>query len=146
MESGISPRTALEKTRMPHLIVEYSSNIEEAIAIDDLLDKLHAAAAASPVFPVGGIRVRAIRHDRYRIADNHPDNGFVHITARIGHGRSMEVRKQVGEEFFALICGHLKPLFDSTPLGISFEIQELHPELRFKKNNLHDYVKQRNQT
>ena len=128
---------------MPHLIVEYSANIESAMDVDGLLDKLQSAAARSGVFPVGGIRIRAVRHDRYRIADGHPDNGFVHVTGRIAHGRPLEVRKEVGEQLFAVLCDHLASLYENAPLGISIEIQELHPELRFKKNNLHDYVKQR---
>jgi 5-carboxymethyl-2-hydroxymuconate isomerase len=31
------------------------------------------------------------------------------------------------------------------PLGIALEMQEIDPVLTFKKNNLHDYVKQRAQ-
>ncbi|MDB5094494.1 MAG: hypothetical protein JWO85_2595, partial [Candidatus Eremiobacteraeota bacterium] len=37
----------------------------------------------------------------------------------------------------------LQPAFDATPLGISLDVQEIDPELSFKKNNLHDYVKKR---
>ena len=54
---------------MPHLIVEYSANIEDQIALDALLDKLHTCAAGTGVFPLGGLRVRARRADAYRIAD-----------------------------------------------------------------------------
>ena len=62
---------------MPHLIVEYSANIEDQIALDALLDKLHTCALGTGVFPLGGLRVRAHRADAYRIADLSPDNGFV---------------------------------------------------------------------
>jgi 5-carboxymethyl-2-hydroxymuconate isomerase len=37
----------------------------------------------------------------------------------------------------------MQPLFASTPLGLSVEMQELDPELSFKKNNLHELVKAR---
>ncbi|HVS22711.1 MAG TPA: hypothetical protein VMU03_03215, partial [Gammaproteobacteria bacterium] len=53
---------------LPHLIVEYSANIEREIALDELLDKLHARALETGVFPLGGLRVRAHRADHYRIA------------------------------------------------------------------------------
>ena len=35
------------------------------------------------------------------------------------------------------------PLFAQAPLGLTLEVRELEPELSFKHNNLHDYVKAR---
>ena len=37
---------------MPHLIIEYSANLEPEIQIRQLVDTLHAAAIATGVFPV----------------------------------------------------------------------------------------------
>ena len=128
---------------MPHLIVEYSANVEEKIALDRLLDKLHASAVQSGIFPLGGLRVRAVRMDRYRIADCHPDNGYVHLTAIVGHGRPLDVRRRVGEELFATLTEHLDTAFRSEPLAISFYMQESDPQLSFKKNNLHEHVQRR---
>jgi 5-carboxymethyl-2-hydroxymuconate isomerase len=128
---------------LPHLTIEYSANIEEQIALDELLDKMHAVALTTGVFPIGGLRVRAYRAENYRIADKSPDNGFVHVTAEIGHGRPLDVQQRAGEQLFAVLSAHLTPLFDKSPLAISLNIQEFHPVLNFKKNNLHEYVKRR---
>ena len=128
---------------MPHLIVEYSANIEDQIALDALLDKLHACALGTGVFPLGGLRVRAHRTDAYRIADKAPENGFVHVTALIGHGRPLDVQQRAGEELFATLTAHLELLYAKSPLAISLNIQESHPVLNFKKNNLHEHVKRR---
>ncbi len=111
--------------------------------LDELLDKLHATALDTGVFPIGGLRVRAYRADRYRIADKHPDNAFVHVTAMIGHGRPLDVQQTAGAQLFATLTAHLEPLFERSPLGISLNIREFHPVLNFKKNNLHEYVKRR---
>jgi 5-carboxymethyl-2-hydroxymuconate isomerase len=128
---------------LPHLIVEYSANIEDRIALDELLDKLHACALTTGVFPLGGLRVRAHRADKYRIADKASENGFVHVTAMIGHGRPLDVQQRAGEELFATLTGHLEPLYAKSPLAISLNIQEFHPVLNFKRNNLHEHVKRR---
>jgi len=128
---------------LPHLIVEYSANIEDQIALDALLDKLHTCALGTGVFPLGGLRVRAHRADAYRIADKAPDNGFVHITALIGHGRPLDVQQRAAEELFAVLTKHLEPLYANSPLALSLNVQEFHPVLNFKKNNLHEYVKRR---
>ena len=128
---------------MPHLIVEYSANIEEQIALDALLDKLHTCALGTGVFPLGGLRVRAHRADHFRIADKAADNGFVHVTALIGHGRPLDVQQRAAEELFQVLTKHLEPLYDKSPLALSLNVQEFHPVLNFKKNNLHEYVKRR---
>jgi 5-carboxymethyl-2-hydroxymuconate isomerase len=141
-----SVRQAATGIILPHLVIEYSANVEDRIALDDLLDKLHAVALTTGVFPIGGLRVRAYRADAYRVADKAPDNAFVHVTAMIGHGRPLDVQQRAGEEIFAVLAEHLKPLFDASPLAISLNIQEFHPLLNFKKNNLHEYVKRRGGT
>lgn len=128
---------------MPHLIVEYSANLEQKITLDDLLDKLRESALATGIFPLGGLRVRAFSTDHYRIADCDPANGYVHVTALIGHGRPLDVRKRAGERLFATLTEHLKYVYEQSPLAISFNIHEFHPELNFKMNNLHEHVRRR---
>jgi 5-carboxymethyl-2-hydroxymuconate isomerase len=128
---------------LPHLLVEYSANIEPRLNLDGLLDKLHATAVETGVFPLGGLRIRAYPVKHYRVADKHPDNAFVHVTALIGHGRTLEVQQRAGEAVFATLKEHLDPLFRAGPLAISFYIQEAHPVLSYKHNNLHEYVKKR---
>jgi 5-carboxymethyl-2-hydroxymuconate isomerase len=128
---------------LPHLIVEYSANIEERIALDALLDKLHTCALGTGVFPLGGLRIRAYRAEAYRVADKAPDNGFVHLTALIGHGRPLDVQQRAAEELFAVLTKHLEALYAQSPLALSLNVQEFHPVLNFKKNNLHEYVQRR---
>ena len=74
---------------MPHIIVEHSSNLSQHIEIPELLQSLHRAALETGVFPLGGLRTRAARRDDYVIADGHPDNVFIHVVLRIGHGRDL---------------------------------------------------------
>lgn len=128
---------------MPHLIVEYSANLEERFDRDGLLDRLHAVALETGLFPLGGIRIRAYRADHYRIADCAPDNAFVHVTAMVGSGRSLEKRKAASELIFAALCETLGPLQATSPLAISFNMQEFDPVLNFKNNNLHEFVEKR---
>ena len=128
---------------MPHLTVEYSANLDRVLDVPELLDVLHAAAAGIEAFPLAGMRTRAARREHYVIADGHPDNAFVHLVLRIAHGRSLEVRQAAGEVIFTALCAYLQPIYASTPLAISFEIQEIDPVLNFKHGNLRDYMAHR---
>ena len=123
---------------VPHLIVEYSANLEDDLDLDGLMVKLRDAAVATGVFPLGGIRVRGARRDRYLIADGDPDNGFVHVTVRIGHGRALAVRKQAAESLFAVLSEQVDALFVQRGLGLSLEVQEIDPATSIKKSSLHE--------
>ncbi len=128
---------------MPHLIVEYSANLEGDLDMRLVIDALHAAALDSGVFPIGGVRVRAARRDLYKIADGHPDNGFIHVQARIGAGRAPEVRQKAAELIFERLKSVTADVFARQPLGLSLEIVEIDPVGSLKHNNLHEAVAKR---
>jgi len=128
---------------MAHLFIEYSSNLRGQIDLPALVRSLHQAALATGIFPIGGLRTRAYATEAYCIADGHPDNAFVHVAVRVGHGRDLATRRRACEQIFSTACAELARLYDRVPLGISVEMQELDPELSLKKNNLHEYVKRR---
>ena len=136
----------LRITTLPHILIEYSGNLRGQMDFPVFLAALRDSAAATGVFPLGGIRVRAYQADHYLIADGHPDNAFVHIMLRVGHGRDLETRKRACEAIFATACQQLASLYERLPLGISLEMQEVDPVLTAKKNNLHAYVKRRQET
>src|SRR5580692_9335879 len=109
---------------MPHLIVEYSANLDDQIDIQKLIEAVHQAALRTGVFEVAAVRTRAERRDYYVIADGHEDNAFVAISVRVAPGRPPETRKRLGQEIFDAACEFLQKTYDSTPIGISLEVQE----------------------
>src|SRR5215469_2223424 len=82
---------------MPHVICEYSANVEPKIRVDALLEVLHNAMMRTGVVDLGGLRTRAERREHYRIADNHPANAFVNVTVRVAKGRTVETRRLIAE-------------------------------------------------
>jgi 5-carboxymethyl-2-hydroxymuconate isomerase len=132
-----------KRNAMPHQIIEYSANLEPSLHLAELIELLHETAASVDAFPLAGLRTRAVRRDHYRIADAHPENGFIHVVLRVAHGRPLELRQAAGERIFSALCEHLEPIYASAPLAISFEMQEIDPDLRWKQNNLRDYLTKR---
>ena len=126
---------------MPHVICEYSANIEDKIRLDALLETLHAAMMRTRVSELAGLRTRGERRTSYRIADNDPANGFVNITVRVAKGRPAETRRLVAETVFAAASKHLEGVFATTPLALSVEVQEINPEFRIHTNNIRDWMK-----
>lgn len=126
---------------MPHFIAECTDNIREQADLPGLFAKVNEALAATGIFPIGGIRSRAHWLDTWQMADGKQDYAFVHMTLKIGAGRSLESREEVGEMLFALIKTHFAALMASRYLALSFELDELHPTLNYKQNNVHALFK-----
>lgn len=119
---------------MPHITVEYSANLQPGLDIEALVEAVHDAAISTGVFPLGGTRTRALEHSVYAIADKDPENGFIHISARIGRGRNEDTKQRAGDIIFAALTSHTEHLFAQIPLALSLEIVETST---WKKNNIH---------
>ena len=48
---------------MPHIIIEYSENLEQKINLDTLIEKIHISALDTGIFPLGGLRIRAAKRE-----------------------------------------------------------------------------------
>lgn len=125
---------------MPHVVVEFSANLRARADVPGLLRAVHEAALATGVFPRGGTRTRAEERTDSIVADGHPDNAFVHVVLRIGHGRDLATRRRAGQQVFDAVLAQLAPACEAGRLAISFEVQEIDPELSWKHNTLHDHV------
>lgn len=128
---------------MPHIIVDYSANLDARLDVPVLLGALHNAALETGVFPIGGLRTRAARRDACIVADRHPDNAYVHVQVRIGTGRTPDVRQRAAEHIFAALKSATAADMAKHPLGLTLEVVEIDPVGALRHNNLHDYVARR---
>lgn len=123
---------------MPHIIVEYTDNLKTDGHIPELLQKINNVLIdRSHIFPIGGIRSRAIELHDYRIADGTWDDAFVHVTLKIGAGRKEAEKKEVCEVLFDTIKAHFADLFTQRYLALSMELIEFNQEGTYKHNNIH---------
>ncbi|ADP17492.1 4-hydroxyphenylacetate degradation bifunctional isomerase/decarboxylase subunit A [Achromobacter xylosoxidans A8] len=124
---------------MPHIWIEYSGNL--ALDTQALMRTVQDAAVGDgSLFPLAGARTRALRVDDCLIVDGHPDNAFVHVVLRIGHGRNAEQKAALGERVFQALSAALAPQMAARPLGISMQIEEADPVLNYKLNNYREHL------
>ena len=122
---------------MAHFIYEYSANLPaELLDLAGLMEKMHQAAADSGVFPLAGIRSRAMRCDEFRVGDGSPNNGFLNLSIKLGRGRDLDTRMGIGQTLFDILIEHLQPVFDSQGIAVSFEMRELEEHVKFNKKNI----------
>ena len=143
---------------MPHLVILYTPNLDAATDMSQLCRSLASTMltvkdeAGKQVFPTGGVRVLAYPAAHYAIADGgvagraaggSGDYGFVYLNLRMGRGRSDAVKQQAGLALQEAAMVHLKPVLDSRPVGVTFQIDE-GPEVFDSKNStLHPLFKDR---
>lgn len=124
---------------MPHFIVEYTANLRDEVDIPALLRKANQTLIAQDgVFPIGGIRSRAVELADYCIADGQPEYAFVHATLKIGSGRSAQTKAKVCEALFAVMKAHLFGNGNEhRPLALSMELYEFDEDGTYRHNTLH---------
>ncbi len=126
---------------MPHVLVEYSANLEEAIDVGSLCGHLRQAAAAIEEIPMPGVRVRAYRADHHAIADGADGHGFVDISVRLRGGRSDSVKDRVAKQLFAAAREFIDPYMSGNSLALSLEVRDINPELSPKTGTIRDHLK-----
>lgn len=122
---------------MPHLIIEYTENIKHEANIRQLLKKANESLLTHhEIIPIGGLRSRAIELKDYYIADGTEDDAFVHITLKLGKGRTEEEIKNACDDLFETVKKHFATLFEKRYLALSMEIYEF-ARPTYKQNNIH---------
>lgn len=128
---------------MPHLTLEVSRNLEPDGDLEGLCTKLARALVAQqidgkPIYPIGGVRVRAYPCAHYCIADGTvTDAGFVHGVLKVGAGRGEATLKLTGDTLFEVMKQHFATQFERQGLALSLEIGEFSESGTWKHNNLH---------
>jgi 5-carboxymethyl-2-hydroxymuconate isomerase len=127
---------------MPHLTVDYSGDLEEVGDFDTLCATLcrtlvEFRADGQPVYPVGGVRVRAIAADHWCVGDGRADAAFVHARLIVGAGRGAATLEATGAALFEAMKAHFADLFARQGLALSLEVGEFSESGTWKHNNLH---------
>ena len=126
---------------MPHFTIEYSANLDKHVDMAEVGELVRKAAVETGIFPVGGIRVRAIRCEHYAIGDGNPEFSFLSMLLRLGEGRDLAARKKAGEHIFKALSAHLDPVFASNRFALSCDMQINDKETSWKRNNIHEALK-----
>jgi 5-carboxymethyl-2-hydroxymuconate isomerase len=126
---------------MPHFTIEYSANLDARLDMGKLVEVVRKAAVETGIFPLGGIRVRAIRCEHYAIANGGPHFGFLAMVLRLGEGRDLATRNKAGEHIFKALSSYLDPVFAASQFALSFDMQINDKETSWKRNNIHEALK-----
>ena len=127
---------------MPHVVVEYSANLEGEVEPMRLVAAVHRAVLSQPVFEALGTRTRAARREHFLVADGDPTHAFVAVTARIAPGRSLAARQQASQAIFDALNAELESVYKRRGLLLSVEVTELDASAMTRRNSLRERAEQ----
>lgn len=125
---------------MPHLIIDYSANLEEAIDMAGLCECLRIVATGLDAFPSAGVRVRAHAAQHYAIADGNPAHGYIDVSVRLRAGRELAVKQAATQALFAAAEAFIAPVMAIRPIALSFEMRDIDPDLSPKTGTIRDHL------
>ncbi|MGB8814836.1 MAG: 5-carboxymethyl-2-hydroxymuconate Delta-isomerase [Paracoccaceae bacterium] len=128
---------------MPHLTIEYSSNLDALSDMQGLCICLRKALLDSGLFESGAVRVRALPCPYFAIADLLTENAFADMVLRIGQGRSEADRKSIGIALMAVAETHFANLLARPHFALSLEVQEISAAFSWKTNTIHPRLRKK---
>ena len=125
---------------MPHLMIDYSANVEPDVDIGGLCNTLRDVAASIDAFPLAGVKVRAVRVEHYAIADGNPKHGFIDISVRIREGRDMETKQNAAQKIFDAANEFVADVMRRRSLALSLELRDIDAALSPKSGSIRKYL------
>lgn len=119
---------------MPHLILEYSDNLE--FDSQTFFRELHESLAEMDSVNMKGLKSRAIKLTDYYIADGYAGYKMAHLTVVLREGRPRAVQEEIAQRVMAQLektFGHHR---ENGYLNISTDMKELEHGIALVKHNI----------
>ncbi len=117
---------------MPHLTLEYTSNLRHRCPEPALLLGLHRVLESAAGVRIGNCKSRWREVDRWTVGDGKGESAFVHLDIRLLEGRSEAERRAVGTAALEILRDHFLPAPDGVDVQITVEVREIRKALYFK--------------
>ena len=109
---------------MPHCVIEYSRDLKAQPS--SLINAVFQGTLNSQLFEESHIKTRTIAFDNYQVGAH--KESFIHVTAKILSGRTLEQRSMLSESIIAALAK-----LDINSVTITVEVVELERESYAKK-------------
>ena len=113
---------------MPHIVLEYSSDLTASVDFERLLDALHQILGNVESFETDRIKSRSLELDHYLVGRER-DRRLVHVAVSFSHGRSEALRVELGQRLLDFLMNEVRP--DGVEVSRSVEIRQFEPQMYF---------------
>jgi 5-carboxymethyl-2-hydroxymuconate isomerase len=117
---------------MPQITLQYTDNVQQREAFSELFAQIHLIVSEVGGIRVGNCKSRAIRLEDYFVAAGDAQRGFVHLDLAILEGRTVEVKRELGQRCLDTLKRNYEPVNKALDLQITVEIRDMRRDAYFK--------------
>lgn len=117
---------------MPHVIIEYTNNLENAIDFKILFSKFHQIIVDILPVDINLCRSRAVSRQKYFIGNGDEKNAHLHVNISVLEGHNEEILQNLGCLLMSYLKEQCKTLKEDLRLQTTCEIKEINKNLYFK--------------
>lgn len=118
---------------MPHVILEYTSNIDREIDTESILGRLFELLVSITGVAIDNCKGRVIERGKYRVGTGGEPKAFVHCCIRVLAGRSKELKGELGKAALTILKEYFLLTASALDLQITVEIQDIAWDAYFKE-------------
>ena len=117
---------------MPHLTLEYTSNVRQHVNLGELFSALHGVLAQVGGVSIENCKSRAVKHHDFYIGSGGSNKAFVHLGMTMLEGRPLALKQKVGENILRLLKDTYAASMVEHDLQITVEIRDIQRTTYFK--------------
>jgi 5-carboxymethyl-2-hydroxymuconate isomerase len=108
---------------MPHLTLEYTSNLSTFLPAN-ALQEMNDALIASGHFEEADVKGRACRLDTFLVGASPSARGFVHVRLSILSGRAEQTKRELSASLLQVLKNRCAPM-EGIQIQLSVEVQDI---------------------
>lgn len=113
---------------MPHLVLDYSSNVIDPPEMRPLLVELHHALVSSGQFRIGDIKSRAVRHEIFAVAEGDDDRSMITLELQAFGGRDDETKGRIADALMEVLSRRFARALESSRCDLTIQFTDIHRE------------------
>lgn len=117
---------------MPHIILEYSENIDLPGDKKELFGRIHQILNTVAGIRLENCKSRALMHMDYCIGDGESNNAFVHLDVRFMEGRTGAIKSRIGKALLELLKSRFTMDPEDKKVQITVEVRDIQKKEYFK--------------
>ncbi len=126
--AGGLPLGGAQVLAMPHLWLEFSSNVTQPVPFDELFSRLHEALARTAGVPVEACKSRTIARSTFWVGEGRPNQAFVHLGIGLLAGRPPEKHREITAACLEVLAVAYAPSLQALDLQITVEVRGMERE------------------
>jgi 5-carboxymethyl-2-hydroxymuconate isomerase len=117
---------------MPHLTIEYTSNLDEWAGDSDLLLSLHHLLQSVAGIDIRNCKSRWRMMEEWLVGEGSTSSAFVHLDIRFLEGRPADLRQAVGAGALEVLRKHFATASEKLDLQVTVEVLDIRRAFYFK--------------